>query len=127
MSLPEVTFRCGWRIQRVPNDGTFSPFDSFMVIVRRGGWKMRIHAAVFNAMDDETFAEVAERTYREGTFEQLQQDLDVLAPIAAAVLSDDMATLAGTDWDAIKGAVYRQERAAKDIEAAKTAEVGRTT
>jgi len=127
VSFPETTYRCGWRIQRVSGGGALFSFDSFMVTVRRGAWKMRMHAAVFDAMDDDAFADVAERAYRESAFEQLQQDLDALAPIAAAVLSGDVANLADTDWNAVKGAVYRQERAAKDIEAAKATEAGRAT
>lgn len=127
MSFPETTYRCGWRIQRMPDGAGPSPFDSFMVIVRRGEWKMMIHSALFDHMSDDEFAEHAERAYREGAFEQLQQDLYTLVPVVASVLSGDIARLDSIGWDAVKGAVYRQERAARDIEAAKAAEAGRTT
>lgn len=116
MSLPEVSYRCGWRVSRLIADELMR--WERIVKIRRGAWRMMMNSDLFDAIPDEVFTEMVENNYRETAFDQLQQDLDVLGQLAADVLSGDMAALAGTDWEAVKGVVYRWERAAKDIEAA---------
>lgn len=75
---PRQTYRCGWRYERPSTAGQiYDP--TAHVSIQRGTFRARLPVHAFDEMPDDTFVEYMEDGYRRLVFQQLQDDLDILA------------------------------------------------
>lgn len=111
--VTERTYRCGWRYSR--HDGDMEPFAR--VVIRRGEWQLVMPIEVFDSMPDKSFADYIGHCYRNGAFEHLEADLDVLARQLIGELEAGNGLLA-TDvpHDDIKAALYRWQKVQRDMQ-----------
>lgn len=111
--MTETTFRCGWHVSRRP-PGDIPFYDT--VAIRRGQWKAMLDAAIFDYMDDETFAEYMGRHYRESAFDQLEADLMVLARQVLGEMEqgEGLPIVDGVSCDDVKAALHRYTTAERD-------------
>lgn len=114
MNDPLTTYRCGWRVSRRPDDGLFH----FPVPVKicRGQWQMMMDSFHFDALPDDAFVDIVERTYRESAFEQLEADLAVLARQVLDEMEqrEGLLVVDGVSYDDVKAALYRYTTAERD-------------
>lgn len=114
--MSEPTFRCGWRIQR-HRDDSLPLYYYNEVIIRRGEWRMQMHAELFDNTTDDMFNEIVTHAYREAAFEHLQRDLDTLAKQLLGDLEQGNGlTVTGVPYDEVNAALYRWDRARRDME-----------
>ncbi|HEU5429538.1 MAG TPA: hypothetical protein VFU74_21845 [Actinocrinis sp.] len=115
--MTDPSFRCGWRIQR-HRDDSLPLYYYNEVTIRRGEWRMRMHAELFDHADDEAFNEIVTRAYREFAFEHLQADLDTLAKQLLGELKATgvIAAVDGVATSDVQAALYRWDRARRDME-----------
>lgn len=117
----ERTFRCGWRVvQPVEIDARVDRWGDLqfpMLTVRRGEFRAVIDPRTFDAMSDEEFVEAMEYGYRKHAFDQMQQDLDVLARQLIGELDQGSGMLVtGVPYDDITAALYRWQKVKRDTE-----------
>lgn len=116
--MTDPTFRCGWRIQR-HRDDVLPLYYYNEVVIRRGEWRMQIHAELFDGTTDEAFNEIVTRAYRDSAFEHLQADLDTLAKqLLREIGSANGVTVPGVPYAVpsdVTGVLRRWEKARRDM------------
>lgn len=117
----EGTYRCGWRVvQPVEIDARLDRWGDLqfpMLTVRRGEFRAVMDPRSFDAMSDEEFAARMEYGYREHSFKQLQQDLDVLARQLIGELEQGTGMIVtGVPYDDITAALHRWQKVKRDTE-----------
>lgn len=113
----EPTFRCGWRVHRPSSDGQYGySLLANVVTVRRGEWKWMLAAEMYDAMDDESFAAIADEGYRRWAFDHIQRDLDTLARQLVAENEAGLVAVTDVPYDDVKAALYRWQKTKRDMQ-----------
>lgn len=117
--LADFGFRCGWRIQR-HRDDQLPAYYYNEVVIRRGEWRMQMHAELFDDTTDEAFNEIVTRAYREFAFEHIQADLDTLAKqLLREIQSADGWDVPGVPYavpEEVTAALRRWEKMRRDMQ-----------
>ena len=115
--MSEPTFRAGWRVHRPGQDEQYSyTFLANLVTVRRGEWMWTLPAEHYDAMDDDTFAAIADDGYRRHAFDHLQRDLDTLARQLIAENEAGLVAVTDVPYDDVKAALYRWQKTKRDTQ-----------